>query len=57
MAKQNSKSLESLSTLTIKEKEAIIEFVKILRQRFGPIIREIIFLVLKHERMRPDIQT
>jgi predicted nucleotidyltransferase len=43
MAKQKNKSLESLSTLTINEKEAIIEFVKILRQRFGSIIREIIF--------------
>ena len=42
MAKEESKNLESLSTLTSNEKEAILEFAKVLRQRFGSIIREII---------------
>lgn len=42
MVKQTISDLRIPLTLTPNEREAITEFVKILRQRFGPRIKEII---------------
>ncbi len=36
------KNLEKLSLLTTEEKIAILEFAKLLKEKFGPMIREII---------------
>lgn len=42
MVKQDISNPECPSPLSPNEKEAITEFVKILRQQFGPMIKEII---------------
>ncbi|MFN3531175.1 MAG: nucleotidyltransferase domain-containing protein [Candidatus Brocadia sp.] len=42
MVKRTIRGLETPLTLTPNEREAVIEFVTILRQRFGPRIKEII---------------
>lgn len=42
MTKQKNRNLESLSTLNPEEKESILEFARVLRQRFGSMIKEII---------------
>jgi len=42
IAKPDIRNLESHLALTTNERDAVSEFVKILRQRCGPIIKEII---------------
>lgn len=43
MVGQESRNPESFPTLDLNEREAILEFAKGLRQRFGSMIKEIIF--------------
>lgn len=50
IAKQKIKNLKNHIPLRDNEKEAVSEFVKILRQRFGPMIKEIILFGSKVRR-------
>lgn len=40
--KSEDKSLEKISSLTIEEKSAVLEFTGRLRKRFGPLLKEVI---------------
>lgn len=42
MAKQDIKNLANFSTLTPEERDAVLEFANLLRQRLGPVVKEII---------------
>ena len=56
MVKQNINNLERPLPLTPNEKEAITEFVKILRQQLGPMIKEIILFGSKARGDGKNIQ-
>ena len=58
MSKQKIKNLESLSTLTPKERKAISGFVKLIRQKLGSTVKEIILFgskVRKNSESDSDI--
>lgn len=42
MAKQDIKNLANFSTLTPQEKDAVLEFANLLRQKLGSVVKEII---------------
>jgi predicted nucleotidyltransferase len=57
-AKQKTRNLQNHIALTTNEREAVSEFVKILRERCGPMIREIILFGSKvrgHDNKDSDI--
>jgi len=58
MAGQNIRTLEGLITLTREEREAISEFVDILRKRFGSLIemQNPNFYILFFERQTKTLQ-
>ncbi len=53
MAKRNMRNLEKIPGLTTKEKEAVSAFVRAVRRRFGPHVKEI---VLFGSKAREDSQ-